>query len=425
MSSLTSHKNAFVKNIFELQTPLAQGLLCTLIANFIVGILNFLSQIWFARVLGIEIVGQYALIIVALDLSCLPINFGFNLSVIRHKGETKTFRGALALILIQIHFIPIICGIIYLGYYLVAPQQATVLFIPYMLMIFSKILCIFSTIIYAPLESKLHYRFLSGARLVSTIFGLGIASLFVFSKPGVYCFVARDLAIATALLCITWISVRPNLKPEFSRQALYPVWRFSLRVWGLNLLEKGALRLDYALVGLALGRDSLGIYFQIRAIMEGILAFCLKPIQTVMYAFYCNHVSPKLLFNRFVKYGNLLMLISAIFFSLLIIPFSKSLIIFILGDEWIRGFTLLPGFMFYLWAILWFENIKVMAMSKDLHHLVMWGRIFQITALIVLLIPTIKLWGFAGAGTVVGMSAGVLAGLSATMFQRRLQNVEI
>ena len=93
-----------------------------------------------------------------------------------------------------------------------------------------------------------------------------------------------------------------------------------------------------------------------------------------------------MLFNKLIKYGNIFIMILAVISGLFAILTGKSIIFFILGDEWISGSILLPGFMVYLWAILWFENIKVMAMSEDLHRIAMLGRIFQIAVLAIFMI---------------------------------------
>lgn len=317
--------------------------------------------------------------------------------------------------------IVVICGGVMFFYYIITTKKAISLIVPGSILILARIVTLISNLTYAPLEVNMEYKFLSGTRFAASFIGLAIGLAFVLGRVGIYALVIRDLATALTLFAVVWNRVRPNFTPDFSRSALSKVFRFSLGVWGLNVLERGAKRLDYVLVGVVLGKTSLGIYFMVRGLIEGVLAFLIRPIQTVLYAYYCRLKRSRVIFIKTVQYGSLFGLAFAILSVGLVTPLCKSLISIVLGKEWLTGGSLLPGLIFYAWAILWFENLKVMVMSDDLHRFAIIGRITQIASLAILTIPMTQHWGFSGAGAAAGISAMMLTTTSVMIFLRRLR----
>jgi O-antigen/teichoic acid export membrane protein len=67
---------------------LKEGLVWTFGINSLISAVNLLSSIWFARVLGISIIGQYASLVVALDLSLMLVKFGINQAVILRMAHS-------------------------------------------------------------------------------------------------------------------------------------------------------------------------------------------------------------------------------------------------------------------------------------------------------------------------------------------------
>ena len=110
VSTVDNNQSAIVSKSKELNALLRKGISWTLTMDLIGGIFNFIAQIWFARMLGVEIVAEYALIVIAFEISFLPVNFGFNLSIIRHHGDKSIYNASFALILIQTSAIILICG---------------------------------------------------------------------------------------------------------------------------------------------------------------------------------------------------------------------------------------------------------------------------------------------------------------------------
>jgi O-antigen/teichoic acid export membrane protein len=357
---------------------------------------------------------------VALDLSLMLVKFGINQAVIKHKTDLLIKNGAFALILIQALMILIIAGVLFIGYYSLAPEQAIILLSPGLFLVCTRIFFHFSTLVYAPIEGDLQYKFLTSMRLIATLSGLLVAVIVLLNGGGIYTLVVRHFVTSLLLLILVWYRVRPDFSPDFSSAAIKPVWKFSIGIWGHNILENGALRLDYALVGVILGMDALGIYYQVRAIIEGVLNFLVSPIHSIIYSFYCRYTQRISLFKRLIKQTLLLVLPLATISILIMILSGKPLISLILGEKWISGGSLLPGLMLYAWSILWYENIKIMAISENCHYSILWSRVLQIITLALLVVPLTNKFEFIGTGAATGLAALLLASYSTVLLSRRL-----
>ena len=386
----------------------------TFFSDLTIATISFFGQIWFARILGVEIIGQYALLVLSVEVSKLPIDFGFNLPVIRFHGNTKIFQAAFTLTIIQIVIISLIWLSIACFFFHFHQTERASLFIPGIILLISRIIGQLAILIYAPIETDLNYRFLSISRLLSTTIGMVISVLLVLFNFGLLSLATRELLISTTLIVVVWIKSKPTMVPIFSIKEISKVIKFSTGIWLLNILERTSKRIDYFIIGIFLGRNALGIYFQIRGIIESILGFLVKPVQTVLYSSICQHPNIKFFFKAKIKNFLIAFTFLTIFSSISLNFLGESIVDLLLGKEWISGSFLLPGFTFYLCAIFLFENIKVVMISNGYHHLPIIGRIFQILFLVILTAPLTKYFGLIGSGYASGISA--IALLSSTFY---------
>jgi PST family polysaccharide transporter len=381
---------------------------------------NFLAQIWFARRLGVDIIAQYATLVVVLDMAFLVLNFGFNQAVIRSPGDQHLYDSAFALVILQSLAFIALSGVIYAFAYFGLAIQVKDLVIPGLILILARIMGNFAILFYTPLEYKMKYSSLSKLRMVSTLFGLVVGVFLVLSGGGLHALIYRDFSSVFLLLVIVLVRMPPTRKPCYSRRSIIPLWRYSCGIWGLNSLERGALRLDYAVVGLILGREMLGIYYQVRAIIEGIQGLLVAPVQTVCFSFYSKLVDKRSIFVGIfrLRYWYALLAIAS---STFVVFCAKVFIQVSLGDAWVRGAPLLPGLVIYGWAILWFENMKVMAMSEDTHYSIIWARITQIVLFLIMIFPLTHAWGLLGIGLATGLAAAGLSIVATFLVVRQLK----
>ena len=81
--------------------PLLAALSWTLPANIIAGVLNFIGQIVFARLLDITSIAQYGVIVVNIEMILLFLSFGFNQAAIKKSNDIQVFAAAYTLVFFQ------------------------------------------------------------------------------------------------------------------------------------------------------------------------------------------------------------------------------------------------------------------------------------------------------------------------------------
>ena len=84
------------------------------------------------------------------------------------------------------------------------------------------------------------------------------------------------------------------------------------------------------------------------------------------------------------------------------------------------GVPALPGLVGFAVLLLWFENVKVAALSRSVHLVAVFGRLGQLAAAAALLVPLTLLWGLAGAGAAIALHWATLAVLPTLGVRGRL-----
>ena len=380
-------------------------------ANFIVNVMNVAGALVFARLLGVEIIAQYGLLIVTLELMLLPLNFGFNQAVIRFSQSQTTFSVALLLVVGQALgyfavFTVVLFGAAVIGLDLAIASTAA------LLICLSKALSCFVTLGYAPLEKELRYGPIAKAKVIAT--GIAIAvglSIALSREPTVYALIARDVLNAVIMLSIVVFTCNMRFVVRWEKKQAQEIWKFVRPIWLLNILERATIRLDYALVAVALDTISFGIYFQIRALLEGALGFFLNPIQTVVYAYYCKVVDAQSVLKKVLR--SWLLPVSAATAIFAAILFSTDLggwiVGVLLGADWVVGGALLGGLFVYSIAMIVFEHSKVVALVMHRQRAAVMARLVQLITICALVIPAVSVLGLLGAGLASGIAAFLLA----------------
>ncbi|PWT74113.1 MAG: hypothetical protein C5B60_07205 [Chloroflexi bacterium] len=382
-------------------------------ANVITGLVNFLSTVWFARKLGPEIMGQFAVLLVVIQMLTAFLTPGFNQAIIRNPSRNTLATAATFATFLQSLVMIGASAILYGMVYWVSNQHVANLLLPGIGMLASAVMSLWMYLLAVPFEAGLDYRSLVYIRIVALMVSIVTGVLAVEAGFGLYALVIRDLVFSLASLIILRSKSPFPLIWEGWREGISPLFRFARGLWPLNILERLVLRLDYAMVGLLFDIETLGIYFAVRGIVEGALGFTLSPIQTVLYAYYCRLPNINVVSITILRKDLLLLVGLATTAVIAVLHVTGDWIVATtLGIQYSRGYVLLDGLVLYAVSVAWFEHIKVLTMSQDNHHSMMLARMVQLMLSVALVFPLVRYLGLMGAGLSAGIAAAAMAGLS-------------
>ena len=378
-------------------------------ANAVAGLANVCATIWFARVLGPGTLGDYAVLMVTFQLVTALLVPGFNQALIREPSRNELVAAATAATCVQSCVIGAVAALFALFSFWLGTDQIRELVCPGLLLGGALVVTFWSNLLASPLEASLAYGSLSVIRIVSIGGGIGVGLVGASRGWGIYALVVRD--VVTAVVALALVVRKSPLVLAWRRwkQGIHDLLWFSAGMWALNGLEKLALRIDYAIVGVVFDKEALGIYFAVRGLVEGALGFVVSPIQTVLYSFYCRmSVSTVRLWPRLINIaGGLVGLVVAV--ECLCLFVGAWFVETFFGAQYRSGEALLAGLVLYAGAMLWFETVKVWAMSRDLHRTMVLPRVVQLASLLATTFPLIRAGGLGGAGLAAGLSASFLA----------------
>jgi O-antigen/teichoic acid export membrane protein len=391
-------------------------------ANAIAGVINFFSLAWFARRVGAASMGDYALVVTVVQLIASVLSAGFDQAVIRMPKDRDIAAAAGIATVIQSVLLVAISGFVYLYFFLHSSTESARLFGAAWLIVAAIIITFFANLLAAPIAAEMDYRFLSAARLISTLLGLALGVSLAISAFGVYSLACRDAFGAVVMLLLCRFRRRSGLPWLTNRAGVRRLMQFTKGLWTLNVMERLVFRIDYGIVGLIFGKDVLGIYFVIRGLVEGILGFLVTPIQTVLFSHYCGldetfQQEP----GQQRRVGCTYVATGAAVAALAWI-FAHAAIGKLLGPRYADGSVLVPGLVIYAAGILWFEYVKVRAMSQYRHNKLVYARMLQMGAFVVLIFPCAYLFGIGGAGLATGAGGAVLAFSSYRLYEGANRN---
>lgn len=401
------------------KNTLPTALSWTYSTNALTSAINLVGQIVFARLLGVEAIGKYAVVVVGVELLLLLFNFGFNQAVIKHHGNRNILFAVYTLVIIQTLGIVLASVILYFVIQAIDGINEIILLLA-LGYLTSKIIGLFSTLAYAPLEGDLNYRPIAISRLLSVLVGVGAGFLYIWYSSNVYSLIVRDVISAIIFLFLVRNKCPRKLQTNRSWADMRDVLIFCRPIWALNALDRGALRGDYVLAAIVLSQPEFGIYYQVRTIAEGLLGFVVNPIQTVVYSYFCRKSNRQTLYRRIVRdyYPYYTLFILGIIVVAALTPLGPYMIRVLLGEEWVAGGGMVGWLGIYMLSIILFEFTKVVAIADDKKHTVLVGRMLQLALLSVFVIPLANIYGLSGAAAASALSGVVLAVASTILLVR-------
>lgn len=384
-------------------------------ANIVVGMVNLLAAILFARLLGPDILGEYAGIAIGIELVFSVFNFGLNQSVLREPNDGNLYQAALAGVIIQVCAVTVACVLVATIWILVTHASTASLFLVGIPVLGARLLSVFTTLGYARTEAAMNYRPIVTAQVLSTVTGAFIGLYCASRGLGLSSLLLRDLVMAAVLMLGVHVAIGSLGEPRFELHHLRRLFDNSKTLWKLNILENLVLRVDQAIVGALLGRESLGVYFAVRGVFDGLLAFCTKPVQTVLYSWYCGDKSRERHISNLRKITILLACVTLMFGFFFPQFFSEKIILTIWGRHFIEGATLISGLVVYFFFAIWFENIKVFSMSFGLHRRAVFGRVLQLGFILTGGVALVATFGMQGVGPALSIGT-VIASMTTCIY---------
>jgi hypothetical protein len=386
--------------------------------NAFTGTLNFFVLIYFARALGPEILADYALILIGIELSFLFLNFGFN-QILIYEGRlaSATVAAVIWCTALQSVALLLIAYAVWFAYSLLDHQDAARLLVPATWLLIARLLGLHSAVALTPFEARLEHTRVSRIRAIAAIVSSAVGVFAATFEKSVLPFIYRELISACMCLIAAGVLTGHNFRLAASRHAFDAVWRYSRKIWMLNVLERAALRIEYLLVASLVGREVLGAYFALRSMVEGVLGLLVIPVQTVVFGYYCRS-NIKHLVAPILRYGAPFLVGLALLGFVAGIVAGPTFLIWTLGAKYQVAIPAIAGLIFYSFCVLWYEHVKVLSMSVGRHSVGVPGRIVQLLVLVIGLPSMAAAWGLYGIGNALALAGLALAVVPTLIFAK-------
>lgn len=394
-------------------TRLRRAVSHSLLSSIAVGGFNFVAQLWYARHLGVSAISEYAVAFVATQVVTLLCAFGVNQSAISLGADDATAKAAWAfqvrLTLLILAACALAIGLTFVGH-AHQFQQTTLLAC---ISISGYAVGLLGHIANIRRELRLEYGFVSGVRAGSYLAAnlLGIAASLTTVSPIVLAI--RDLANGLLFTLIalggsgTFGMLLLRTNPFRSAGPAAPIlMRVTVRNWAVSLSGAGVVRIDYWLAAGLLGKAGLGVYYQMRALIDGSLTVILGTIQSVVFSYLSRYSTT--LQRRWLNYivaGTACLALVAMAATM---AFAPPLVALALGPQWKSATPLLVGLSAYAIFRGLFEVLTALAKATGRQHHILVAQVGWATTLALLMPLLTHKLGMLGSG--LASAAGAVIG---------------
>lgn len=338
------------------------------------------ANIWVYRHIGPNELGLFATSVIAIDLATVFANLGVNQFIIRFPNSHGVFGTVFRLVLGQAVAFTLLTAAC-LFYLAQSGNLESISPLVFVLVLASRILNLFSTLFFSPLEGELAYRPIVKSRLVART--ISIVSIFVclpFFKGSVVLGL-REACYALFYCGFAFIYARDKINFEYSSLKLKAIFRFTAPLYVLNILERTNPRIDLFFVRSALGNEALGVYYGLRQIFEGFYGFIAGVVQTVLFSVYNNINIDRSFLHRTIASSIAIIGVSTAVWATSFLD-GHGLTRLLLGEDYVAAGNIWLAFVAYFGILLVFENSKVVSMSLGQHNKLILPRLLQALTLI-------------------------------------------
>lgn len=375
-------------------------------SGLFVGIINLVTQIYFARVLGVELIADYAKIAVSVGIVAIATSFGLNQALIGVGFSIRRFHNCLTLTLIQIILTVLIFVALVYASFAFGLTDVAQLVQPACLAFFGALFLLPAHTLNAEFECNLEYSKLAWARALSFLGANVCVVVLSMTLKNEYTLPARDFLNGLIYLTISLSMRRSPIGFRFDRKVCAALISYAKDIWLNSLLSEGAKRLDYALAGVVLLGNSFGIYFQVRKLFEGVLGFLVYPIGSTVFSYLRQergHFDFQSSARRLLILAGCGAAGSAIVGNLV----GQKALILLLGRRWVEGGATVVPLAVYSVLVIYLEIFVAMSKAANSMRAVHTARIGNV-ALICVLVPIL--------GSFVGIKGAAWATALASIF---------
>ena len=311
---------------------------------------------------------------VVIDVVTVAANLGVNQFVIKFPNSFGVFGVVHRIVSLQAAAFIFLSFVGYVLFMSFGDQGESSLSV-FILVLISRVLNLFGTLYFSPLEGNLDYNPIVKTRLASrTLAVIALFSLLPFLKGSIVLGV-REFVYTSVYLISAYYYSKGVVSYEVSRMKIKAILGFTVPLYSLNIFESRAQnRFDWHST-ISWKRVS-GIYYGIRQIFEGFYGFIAGVIQTVVFSVYSNVKLDESAHHKIIKFSSWMLVVTVFIWGLSFI-WGDHIPRYILGVEYTSAGTIWLVFIAYFGALIVFENSKVSLMSMNAHGKMVLPRIIQ------------------------------------------------
>jgi O-antigen/teichoic acid export membrane protein len=383
--------------------------------------INFAAGIALARLCGPGALGQFVLLVASAHLAFAILSPGFDQAYIQKPNDQGRWAAVVVLTVLQgalLLSVPIALLALLARFDLQWMPKVDLMNFAWVMLGITFTLA--ANLLLAPLAVALDYWKISIVRLVAIVLAAVVAVAWAWWEPAPSAtpLVAREVCSGGLLLALAFAFTRlPRWTGWPGSAAVRSTLKFSHDLWALNTLEKCVQRVEYLALGLTVSTTSVGVYFAIRSIFDGIYGVVSAPIQTVLFAYLCRDGRTNRLIDFLTAPRSLRILVPGGFGVALVGALSTQLFPLLLGPRYSAPWQLSAAFATLVAGLLLFELIKVAMMAMGRHRDLLPARGVQ---LLVLAVGVQALAQWAGLpGAAVGAMLATMALITTSIWQVR------
>lgn len=393
------------------------GILYTSFGSVIGQVFQFITKIVLARLLVPEDFGLMALILSITNIVSVFFNLGWSSELIQRKKKIKdafNTTGTFFLVISVLFTTILFFSSYHLAYFLEKPVINSLIKVFSLIFVFNAFNSLYNTYvekylmfkkkIFCDVNSIIVFSLIS---IILAYFGFGVWSLLIAQ-------LLQAFSLSLFLLLSTgWL---PSFNFNFS--LLRNIWSFVKHTSLVQIFTILILNLDYLFVGLFLGSENLGFYSIAFALSSIPVIIVAHSIGGVMFPIFSRVRNKEELKKFFLKssYLNFVLLLPIIIIGIIIADYS----VLFLSNKWTSITSILRVLLVYSLFRSIFSIISSLILSINKPNILKKIFFIEFFFLLILIVPSIKLFGLFGAVFAVLFSRVVATLISIIYINRYL-----
>ncbi len=328
-----------------------RSILISISSSYVFFAINFVGQLFLARLLSPEDFGVIALVMSIIGVIDLFIGFSIPMAYIREK-ETDTLFESASSLSFCVGLLPVIIAL--LIYFPISEYYSPLIGKYVILMTLSKPFLALSAIMIANIEKQLSFGksyLLRGAALSSS---LSISILMAYFGFNEISLIAREILSGVFLFVIVKFNFKGKLSFSYEVHEVKSLITYSLKMLFSRACELAYFKIPFLIIGSLYGTTTLGLFSQAFYLVS-LVSTALNPItEKVAFIFYSRTDDNTSNF----RVVNLIIFVVVFPISLALFFFPAEIITLLYGDKWLDSSTYLKYFSIFGFVLPFFNNLK-------------------------------------------------------------------